>query len=73
MRKLIFTTLFSFCLSTLMSGWVTYVNLGVAPGFLQHWFRAFVHAWPIALVTAYLLSGPIHSLTHFILERNHVK
>ncbi|MCO7189393.1 MULTISPECIES: DUF2798 domain-containing protein [unclassified Pseudoalteromonas] len=68
MQKLIFTTLFSFCLSALVSGWVTYLNLGIDAEFVPHWFSAFLHAWPVALITAYLLSGPVQTLTHCILE-----
>ncbi|MCG7535725.1 DUF2798 domain-containing protein [Pseudoalteromonas sp. OOF1S-7] len=68
MQKLIFTTLFSLCLSALVSGWVTYLNLGIDAGFVPNWLSAFIHAWPVALITAYLLSSPIQTLTRCIME-----
>ncbi|WP_166114983.1 DUF2798 domain-containing protein [Pseudoalteromonas sp. Z9A5] len=57
-----FTGLFSFCMSFLLSAWVTYVNLGFTVTFYHTWFNAFVNAWPIAFVVAFLVASPIRVL-----------
>ena len=63
MHKLLFTALFSMCLSGLVSGWVTYINLGLGAGFIKHWGLAYLNAWPMAFLTAYVLAAPINALT----------
>jgi len=34
---------------------VTYLNLGLAPGFLSQWARAYFISWPIAAITGFLV------------------
>lgn len=68
MNKLLFTALFSLCLSALVSGWVTYINLGAGPGFVKHWGLAYVNAWPMAFLAAYLLTAPVKALTNKLLK-----
>ena len=48
MERIIFTALFSCCLSGLMSGWVTFINLGITDTFLSDWSMAFIKAYPMA-------------------------
>ena len=57
MERIIFTALFSCCLSGLMSGWVTFINLGITDTFLSDWSMAFIKAYPMAFVAAYGLVG----------------
>ena len=63
MKRFTYTVLFTLCLSALMSGWVTFVNLGYSSGFLFSWGEAFLNAWPVAFIGAYLLSGPVNNIT----------
>lgn len=44
----IFTLVFSFMMSFLLSAWVTYLNLGLSNTFVQSWLTAFINAWPAA-------------------------
>ena len=34
---------------------VTFINLGLAGDFVPQWAKAYIVAWPIAAVTAYLV------------------
>ncbi|WP_414831019.1 DUF2798 domain-containing protein [Alteromonas sp. H39] len=40
-----------------MTGWVTYLNLGVTEIFFQNWTKAFILAWPAAFLIALFCSG----------------
>ena len=42
----------------MMTAFVTWLNLGMRPDFLQLWMRAFLMAWPLASVAAYI-AAPI--------------
>lgn len=70
MEKLVFTGLFSFCLSSMISGWVTYVNLGMTDDFVTSWGTAFYNAWPISFVAAFLLSEPVKKIAAKITNRS---
>ncbi|NOU51257.1 DUF2798 domain-containing protein [Pseudoalteromonas sp. JBTF-M23] len=69
MQKLIFTLLLSLCLSFMVSGWVTYINLGLVTDFASRWTQAFCNAWPASFTAAYLLSSPISVITLRIKEK----
>jgi hypothetical protein len=69
MQRFIFTLLFSFCLSLLMSGWVTFINLGITSDFLARWSVAFLNAWPAAFVIAYTLAPSVQKLSVVITKR----
>ncbi|WP_372622577.1 DUF2798 domain-containing protein [Alteromonas stellipolaris] len=70
MERIIFTALFSCCLSGLMSGWVTFINLGITDAFFSDWSIAFIKAYPMAFVAAYGLAKPIKLLTQKIIGSN---
>lgn len=69
MQRFIFTLLFSFCLSLLMSGWVTFINLGFTNDFVARWLVAFLNAWPAAFVIAYVLAPSVQRLSIIITKR----
>ena len=48
---------------------VTYLNLGLAPGFLFQWIKAYFIAWPIAAVTGFLVFPLARSATDSIMKR----
>lgn len=62
MQKLIFTLLLSLCLSFMVSGWVTYINLGLVADFTTRWAHAFANAWPASFIAAYVLSAQLPPL-----------
>ena len=45
---LVFAILMSIYMVTAMTFVITWVNTGMAEGFVLRWFRAFYIAWPIA-------------------------
>lgn len=67
MQRLIFTGLFSMCLSCLMSAWVTFINLGFSADFFFQWGIAYLNAWPAAFIASLLLNYPITKLTGAIM------
>jgi len=64
--RLIFSVLMSLLLSSLMSGWVSYINLGFVIGFTSYWFNAFVLAWPAAALIAFLCGPEIQRLAKYL-------
>lgn len=45
-------------MSLLMSGVITFLNLGLVPDFASRWLRAWLPAWAVASPVAFLV-GPI--------------
>ncbi|MEW9797862.1 DUF2798 domain-containing protein [Alteromonas sp. CYL-A6] len=58
-QKLSFAILMSLTLSVLMSGWVTFINLGITSDFVSRWMHAFVLAWPAAFIISFTLGGKV--------------
>lgn len=71
MQKLIFTLLLSLCLSFMVSGWVTYINLGLVADFTTRWRMPLANAWPASFIAAYVLSAPVTAVTKRIMEKYH--
>lgn len=67
--RLVFSLLMSLSLSSLMTGWVTWINLGFVEGFVWKWSAAFITAWPAAAVIAFAFGPFIHQITTNILSR----
>ncbi len=67
-HRIVFTMILSFTMSLLMSCWVTFVNLGTIPEFLDRWMYAFGVAWPAAAVIAFFFAPVAHKLTENILK-----
>lgn len=55
-RRVSFSFCMSLVLSLLMTGWVTYLNLGITNTFFQSWSKAFILAWPAAFLIALFCS-----------------
>lgn len=47
----------------LMTAVITYINLGLPPDFIRRWLVAFVIAWPLAAIAAYIAIPIARSLT----------
>lgn len=48
---------------------VTLQTHGLQAGFLGHWLRAYLVAWPVAAVTAYCFLPSVQRLTERIVSR----
>lgn len=57
--RLFNTAVMSMLLSLLMTLWVTWINLGAVGGFVTHWLRAWILAWPAAFFCVLLLARPV--------------
>ena len=44
----------AFIMAMIMTGFVTWMNLGFNDAFFVNWGRAFVFAWPVASIAAFL-------------------
>ncbi|SIQ35959.1 DUF2798 domain-containing protein [Marinobacterium stanieri] len=62
-QRLWFTALMSFVLAFLMTGYVTWLNLGFNEQYLAQWMRAFSLAWPVAAVISFLFGPTVHKLS----------
>jgi hypothetical protein len=52
--RFIFPVLMAGIMAFLMTGLITWLNLGFPPGFGWLWARAFLIAWPAATVAAFV-------------------
>lgn len=68
-HRIIFSGLMSLLLSTLMTAWVTWINLGYSVHFYQQWFHAFILAWPAAALIALFTSPEIHKLASYFVNK----
>ncbi|WED25928.1 DUF2798 domain-containing protein [Vibrio sp. DW001] len=66
-QRVLFTVIMSFFLSSLMTLWVTYINLGYTPEFLDMWRNAFLLAWPAAGIISFIISPLALRITHKVL------
>ncbi|WP_428796293.1 DUF2798 domain-containing protein [Vibrio kasasachensis] len=67
-QRILFTVIMSFFLSSLMTLWITYLNLGSTPDFLSLWGRAFLLAWPAAGVISFFVSPLAQTITQKVLQ-----
>lgn len=65
--RLVFGLLMSLAMSVLMTGWVTWINLGLGPDFAWNWGRAFLMAWPAAFLIAFAFGPVLQGLTQRLL------
>lgn len=65
--RLVFGLLMSLIMSVLMTGWVTWINLGMRPDFAMQWGRAFTMAWPAAFLIAFSFGPALQRVTQRLL------
>lgn len=53
-------------MATIMTGFVTWMNLGFTEDFFLNWARAFVFAWPVASIAAFLAMPVAPKITAWI-------
>jgi hypothetical protein len=54
--RIVAALLMSFIMSSLMTGWVSWLNFGFQPEIYARWLRAFVTAWPASFLIAVTFS-----------------
>lgn len=52
--RFIFPVTMAFFMALLMTGVVTFINLGLPGDFVVHWMKAFAVAWPLASMVAFV-------------------
>jgi hypothetical protein len=52
--RFIFPVLMAGVMAFLMTALVTFLNLGLAPGYLARWMQAFMVTWPCAALVAFV-------------------
>ena len=62
-QRIIFAGLMSLMLSSMMTGWVTWINLGFSGQFFFHWGNAFIVAWPAAAIIAFTISAKLQKIS----------
>ncbi len=67
-HRMIFSIIMSLILSILMTCWVTWINLGWGPDFIEKWMAAFRLAWPAAALIAFALGPFIQGATQRIIK-----
>ncbi|WP_419905459.1 DUF2798 domain-containing protein [Kiloniella sp.] len=68
-HRMVFSILMSLILSILMTCWVTWINLGWGPEFIEKWMVAFRLAWPAAALIAFILGPFIQTTTQRIVSK----
>ncbi|HYD62642.1 MAG TPA: DUF2798 domain-containing protein [Noviherbaspirillum sp.] len=66
--RVVFSGLMSGLMSFLMSAWVTWLNLGFGPAYLDRWLHAFVAAWPAAFLIVVLLGPAVQRFTQRLVQ-----
>ena len=58
----------AFIMAMIMTGFVTWMNLGFNDGFFVNWGRAFVFAWPVAPIAAFFALSIAPKITLWIVR-----
>jgi hypothetical protein len=61
--RTIFASLMSFLMTVIMSGWITWLNVGFRPDYVARWGHAFLAAWPAAFVAVMLIAPMVQRAT----------
>lgn len=64
--RLINTAIMSLVLTFFMTLYITWVNLGIRPDFIQSWMKAWLMAIPAAFVCVLLLATPVQKISQAI-------
>ena len=64
--KFIFPVLITAVIVFVVSGVVTFVNIGLRMDFVARWMKAFIIGWPVASVTAFMAIPVVRRLTQLL-------
>ena len=62
-QRIVFALTMSFILTTLMTAWVTMINLGFTPDYFASWGKAFILSWPAAAVFSFIIAPIVQKIT----------
>lgn len=66
--RLVFAVLMSLLMSLLMTGWITWINVGMGERFMALWGHAFVLAWPAACAIVLAAAPTVQRLSRRLLS-----
>lgn len=61
--RMIFAALMSFLMTVIMSGWITWLNIGFHPDYAARWGHAFLAAWPAAFFAVMTIAPMVQRVT----------
>lgn len=64
--RLIQSGLTSILMVTFVTAWVTFLNLGFTELYFRQWGKAFLLAWPVAYLIAFLVGPRVAKITQRI-------
>jgi hypothetical protein len=64
--KYIFPVIITAIIVFVVSGVVTFTNIGLRADFVPRWLSAFIIGWPVAAVTAFVAIPHVRRLTQWI-------
>ncbi|WP_428033636.1 DUF2798 domain-containing protein [Amphritea sp.] len=67
-HRILFSIIMSFFLSSLMTLWITYINLGMSNTFVYSWLHAFILAWPAAGTISFFAAPVSQKITARIIR-----
>lgn len=67
--RFIFPFFLSGIMAFLMTGFVTWLNLGLPPDFVTRWMLAWVKAWPLAWLSAMIAAPFAQRATRFVIAK----
>ena len=68
--RLLSSAIMSLTLASLMTGWVTWLNIGFASDFAARWAMAFVCAWPAAFLIVVLIGPSVQRFALHLLAKH---
>ena len=63
-QRIVFALTMSFILTTLMTAWVTMINLGFSASYFTSWGKAFLLSWPAAAIFSFIIAPVVTKITH---------
>ncbi|MGE8319736.1 MAG: DUF2798 domain-containing protein [Comamonas sp.] len=69
-QRLLVSSIMSITLSTLMTAWVIWLNVGFTADFLSRWQHAFLMSWPAAFTIVMLIGPSVQRLAQWLLARS---
>ncbi|MBV9261373.1 MAG: DUF2798 domain-containing protein [Pseudolabrys sp.] len=66
--RFIFPVLITAVIVFIVSGVVTFANIGLRPDFVERWMKAFLTGWPVAIVVAYFAIPVVRRATQVLVR-----
>lgn len=69
-QRLVFAFFMSLMMSCLMSGVITFINLGLVNNFVSLWLDAYWKAFIVAFPIIFVVAPFVHKLTSIVIKKN---